>query len=133
MANIGAFAQKQILDWVCGGAVVNTLSPALRFVGLDKGTPFATTATEMGIVSGYARQTVSFGAANSPAGSVSNNTALTFGPFSSIATIQGLHMWDQSAAGSTNMWLFGTLQTARTVGVGDSLVVAAGALTITLS
>jgi hypothetical protein len=35
--------------------------------------------------------------------------------------------------GIINMWLFGALQTARTVGVGDPLVVAAGALTITLS
>jgi len=31
------------------------------------------------------------------------------------------------------MWCFGTPQTARTVGVGDSLVIAAGALTVTLA
>jgi hypothetical protein len=52
---------------------------------------------------------------------------MTFGPFSSVASILGIQIWDGSPVGSSNMLLFGTLQTARTVGVGDSLVIAAGA------
>jgi hypothetical protein len=131
MPNIGAFGQKAILDWILGGAAAN--SPSFRFAGLAWGTPVSNGGSELTANFGYTRQTVTFGAAASPVGSASNNNAMTFGPFSSIASILGIQMWDQSAVGSTNMWLFGTLQTARTVGVGDSLVVAAGALTITLS
>ena len=131
MPNIGAFGQKQILDWICNGA--SGSSPPFRFIGLASGTPTSVSGSELPNTFGYTRQTVSYAAAASPAGSVSNAVAMTFGPFSSIAAINGLHMWDGSPVGSSNMWLYGTLQTARTVGVGDSLVVAIGALTITLS
>jgi len=131
MPNIGAFGQKQILDWLLGGATGT--APAARWAGLAWGTPTFTGGSELNTSFGYSRLTALFGAANSPAGSASNTAAMTFGPFSSIASILGIQMWDGSPVASSNMWLFGTLQTARTVGVGDSLVVAAGALTITLS
>jgi hypothetical protein len=132
MPNIGAFAQKQILDWILGGvAAPSTCS--FRYAGLAWGTPTLTGGSELNTSFGYSRLTVLFGAANSPAGSASNTAPMTFGPFSSIASILGIQMWDGSPVASSNMWLYGTLQTARTVGVGDSLVVAAGALTVTLS
>jgi hypothetical protein len=131
MPNIGAFGQKQILDWLLGGATGT--APTGRWAGLAWGTPTFTGGSELNTSFGYSRLTALFGAANSPAGSASNTAAMTFGPFSSIASILGIQMWDGSPVASSNMWLFGTLQTARTVGVGDSLVVAAGALTITLS
>jgi len=133
MPNIGAFGQKQILDWVCGGSA-SASSPVGRWCGLSWTTPLYTgNGSEINTSFGYSRQTCTFGGAASPQGSVSNNGAMTFGPFSSIASIMGIHMWDGSPVASSNMWLFGTLQTARTVGVGDSLVVAAGALVVTLS
>jgi hypothetical protein len=44
---------------------------------------------------------------------------MTFGPVSSIASVLGVQLWDGSPVGSGNMWLFGTLHTAPTVGVGD--------------
>jgi hypothetical protein len=132
MPNIGAHAQKQMLDWVLGGAGATAPSGG-RWVGLAWGTPTYTGGSELNTSIGYSRLTGSFGAANSPAGSASNNVAMTFGPFSSIMSILGIHVWDGSPVASSNMWLYGTLQTARTVGVGDSLVVAAGALIVTLS
>jgi hypothetical protein len=58
---------------------------------------------------------------------------MTFGPFSSTGSILGLQLWDGSPVASSDMLWYGTLQTARTILIGDSLVVAAGALTITLS
>lgn len=133
MPNIGVNGQKSTLDFILGGAVAT--SPAGRWIGLAWGTPTSAVGggSELNTSFGYSRITAGFSPANSPAGSASNATAMTFGPFSSIASILGIHMWDGSPVGSSNMWLYGTLQTARTVGVGDSLVVAAGALTITLS
>src|SRR5262245_5739767 len=131
MPNIGVFGQYHMLNFVCGGTTATP--PAARFVGLAWGTPTsaANGGSELNTSFGYERKTGLFGAAASPAGSASNTAPMTFGPFSSIASILGIHVWDGTTA--SNMWLFGTLQTARTVGVGDSLVVAAGALTITLS
>ena len=68
-----------------------------------------------------------------PAGSASNTAAMTFGPFSSTGSILGLQVWDGSPVASSDMLWYGTLQTARTIGVGDTLIVAAGALVITMS
>lgn len=130
MANISAYLAKQTLDWMLGGAAAT--QPANRWAGLAWGTPTSVGGSELNTSFGYSRLTALFGAANSPAGSASNTAAMTFGPFSSIASILGLQLWDGSPVGSSNMLWYGTLLTARTVGVGDSLVVAAGALINTL-
>jgi hypothetical protein len=59
---------------------------------------------------------------------------MTFGPFSGAASITGLQVWDTILTlNSGNMLWYGNLTTARTVGIGDSLVIASGALTISLS
>jgi hypothetical protein len=124
-----------MLDWVLGGAAAT--QPASRLVGLTYGTPFYTAATQPGTehssALGYARQTGLFGAANSPAGSASNTAAMTFGPFSSSNAIQGMFISDTISIFSGSLWWYGTLLTARTVLPGDTLVVAAGALIITLA
>lgn len=133
MSNISAYMAKQFLDWCLGGAAAT--QPANRWVGLSGGTPTSVSGSELGTAQGYfSRLTALFGAAASPAGSASNTAAMTFGPFSSAnASILGIHIWDGSPLASSNMLWYGTLQTARTVGVGDSLVIAAGALIVTLS
>jgi hypothetical protein len=135
MANIGAFGQKAMLDWVLGGATPT--QPASRLAALTLGTPFSTAGLAQGSEHssnlGYLRQTALFGAAASPAGSASNTAAMTFGPFSSSNAIQGLIVTDTISIFSGNIWWFGTLLTARTVLPGDTLVVSAGNLIITLS
>lgn len=130
MANIGAYGAKQMLDWVLGGAAAT--QPASRLAALSLGTPSSISGSEVNTNSGYARQTTLFGAAASPAGSASNTAAMTFGPFSSSNAIQGLLIYDTISINSGNIWWYGTLLTARTVLPGDTLVVAAGALIITL-
>lgn len=133
MSNIGAYAEAAMLNWVLGGATPTR--PAAWGVGLALGAPTSISGSEIGTGSGYARQTGTFGAAASPAGSVSNANAMTFGPFSTAQSISGLVVWDTITATPNigNMLWYGTLTTPRTVGPGDQLVIAAGALTITLS
>ena len=130
MAAFSAYLGKDTLDWILGGA--SATQPANRWCGLAVGTPTSTGASEMGTLTGYSRLTALFGAANSPAGTASNTAAMTFGPFSSVGSALGVQLWDGSPVASSNMLLQGTLQTARTFGIGDSLVIAAGALTVTL-
>ncbi len=131
MANVAAYGGKQMLDWVLGGA--SATQPASRLIALSLGTPSSVSGSEVGTGSGYARQTALFGAAASPADSASNTAAMTFGPFSSSAAIQGVMCYDTISITSGNMFWYGTLTTARTVLPGDTLVIGAGSLIITLT
>ncbi len=132
MANIGAHAAKAMLDWVLGGATPT--QPATRVAALTFGVPTSVSALgEIQVNSGYTRASVLFGAAASPAGSASNTASFTFGPFSSSQSILGMLIYDTPAINSGSIWWYGTLLTARTVLPGDTLVVATGALIITLS
>jgi hypothetical protein len=134
MANVSAFAGKLMLDFVLNAQTATR--PTAWGVGLSLGVPSSTSGSEIGSASigGYTRQNASFAAASTP-GTCTNATAMTFGPFSNAASITGLQIWNTTTntvdIGSL-LW-YGTLTTARTVGVGDSLVVASGALTVTLS
>lgn len=114
-----------------GGAAAT--QPPARFVGLSNGIPTSLVASEIAAASGYARQTASFGAAASPAGTASNNAPMTFGPFTSAGPISGLQIWNGGTVSANSMLWYGTLATARTVASGDTLIFATGALVVTLS
>jgi hypothetical protein len=132
MANIGAFAAKQMLDWVLGGATGTP--PSSRLAALTFGVPTSVSALgEIQANSGYVRATTLFGAAASPQNSASNTASFTFGPFSSSQSVLGMLIYDTISINSGNIWWYGTLLTARTVLPGDTLVVNAGSLLITLS
>jgi hypothetical protein len=130
MAGISSYAEKAMLDWVLLGATPTR--PSNIAVGLSVGTPTAASGSEIATGSGYARATATINAAGSPAGSASNSNAMTFGPFSSGCTVQALQVWDQVATGGNMLW-YGLLATARTLGAGDSLIINAGQLILTLS
>jgi len=134
MANISAYLSKAALDWFCIGATPTR--PATFAVGLSLGSPTSVSGSEITTASGYARQTATMAAAGTPtsSGTATNNNAMTFGPFSGAASISGISVWDTVLTlNSGNLLLNGLLATARTVGIGDSLVIASGALTVSLA
>jgi len=131
MAGISAYLEKAMLDWSLGGAAPTR--PSAWAVGLSLSAPTSAAGSEIATGSGWTRQTCPFPAAASPAGSASNSAAMTFGPALTAAIFSGLQLWDTSAATTGNMLYYGLLATPRTLGVGDSLVIAAGALIITLA
>ena len=133
MANIGIWAQANMLNWVLRGS--SPTQPAAVYVGLSLGAPTSVSFSEVGAGSGYSRQSPGFGPAATPAGSgsASNSGAATYGPFSSSAVISGLFICDNATSATPNMLWYGNLSTVRTPLAGDSLVLAAGALAITLS
>lgn len=131
MAGVSAYLEKVLLDW-CLTTVAPT-KPAGWSVGLSLGVPSSTSGSELAVGSGANRQAVTFAAAASPAGSASNTAAMTFGPFSSSATISGLQIWDTVGSTAGNMLWYGTLTTARALNAGDSLVFNAGSLIVTLA
>ena len=132
MSNIAAYNEKALLDWNLGGATPTR--PGAWGAGLSLGSPTSTSGSEITTGSGYARQTIGFGAAASPGGSATNNTAATWGPFSSTCSISGLQIWDTVLSlNSGNMLWYGLLATARTLLANDSVILASGALTISLA
>jgi hypothetical protein len=133
MANISQAMMKSLLDWSLNGATPTR--PVGAFAGLATGAPTSVASSEIAVGSGYVRGTMPFGAAGTPSGSgtATNNAAVTFGPFSSNQSISGIFVADTVSSGAGTMLYFGLLTTARTVGVGDQLVVGSAALTITLA
>jgi hypothetical protein len=131
MANVSQYAAKAQLDWILGGATPTR--PTDRYVALSLGTPTSVSGSEVLATSGYVRQSGLFGSAHLTGGSASNTAAMTFGPFSSSAAIQGVVIYDTSAFTAGNMLWYGTLSVARTVLPGDQLVFMPGGLIVTLS
>jgi hypothetical protein len=133
MANIYATMTKVMLDWTTHAATPT--QPAGFFMGLCSAAPTSVATNEVAAGSGYIRATCLMQAAVTTTGnlgSASNTASVTFGPFSSSQAIPGLFLTDSiSTAAGTVTW-FGNFTTARTPLPGDTLVVAIGALTITL-
>lgn len=133
MAAVSAYMEKAMLDWVMGGA--SPTQPTTRAVGLSLGAPTSVSGSEW-TGTGVTRQTITFGAAASPGGSATNTAAVTFGPVTSAATVTGIQVWDTisgTTANAGNMLWYGNLATVRTVASGDYLVLASGALTVSLA
>jgi hypothetical protein len=131
MAGISPYGAAAMLNYSLAGGAPTIASWA---VGLATGGPPTTaSASEIATGLGANRAAVTFGAAASPAGSASNNNTLSYGPMSSGATVSGIQVWNtNAAAGGSYLW-FGTLSVARTLNVGDSLLINPGSLVITLS
>jgi hypothetical protein len=129
--SVSDYAEKAILDWALLGATPTR--PTVIGVGLATALPTDSTSGEVGTGSGYTRQTCTFAAASSPAGTTDNANAMTFGPFSTACTILGAHIWDTLAATAGNQLWNGSIATARTLIAGDSFVFAVGALDVTLA
>jgi hypothetical protein len=102
-------------------------------IGLSLGVPSSISGSEIGTASGYTRQSAFFN--QGTGGSVILTQGVTFGPFSTQATITGIDVFDTvtTAANGGNLLWYGTLATAQTVVVGASLVINSAGLTISLS
>ncbi len=119
------YMEKNALDWQLGGAAA--VQPPGRFIQWATASPTSQSAFD-GPFS--PRQTVTFGAAASPAGSVTNANAMT-GTATAAATAVGWNLYD-SAVGGTRL-AYGTLSANVGCKSADNPAFAAGTLTITLS
>ena len=76
----------------------------------------------------YTPQTVTFGAASS--GATSNSSDLTFSGMPACPVV-GVEIWD-SAAGTPIRWWWGALSASKTVNSGDTFVIPASDLDLSL-
>jgi hypothetical protein len=128
MSQLADWAENAALDWLMGGATPTR--PTARYLALfTSATDDASGGTEMS-GGGYARQSVTCGAASG--GACSNTNAITF-------TISGVNpapfthaaVFDASSGGN-RIW-HGALLASKDLGDGDSIVFAAGELDFTLA
>ena len=134
MPNISTTLQKNLLDWTLGGAAParNVVPP---YCGLSLGAPTSISNSEIGTGSNYFRSIMTFGAAATAGGSgaATNISNVSFGTFATAQSISGVFINDSVSSAAGVYLYYGLLAAARTVSSGDSLVIASGALTVTLS
>jgi hypothetical protein len=131
MAAVGAYLAQLVLN-VSLKQTASLVSAATIGVGLSLGAPTSVSMSEVGTASGYTPQSLTMSSVGAAGTIASNANAMTFGPFSSAQSISGVVIKDTLGTAG-NLLYFGLLATARTVGIGDSLVMAASALTVSLA
>ncbi len=122
----GSFAQNLMLAYGLVGATATRVTA--WSVGLSLGSGLTEgTLSEVAAGSGYTRKAVVF--ASSVANTFTNTAAVTFGAFSSAATMRGIFVVND--AGS--LLLYGTLSPATAVAAGSTGIIASGALKVSLA
>ncbi len=130
-AGVGAYLAANVLN-VSQKAIASFVAPATVGLGLSLGAPTSVSMSEVGTGSGYTPQSVSMNSVAASGTLSSNAVAVSFGPFSSNQSISGIFMKDTLATAGNMLW-FGPLATVRSVIPGDTLVVAIGAFTTSLT
>lgn len=119
------YAETAVVDWLLGGATPTR--PSARYLALHTADPGETGATSELSGNGYARQAVTFGAAAS--GAATNTSTHTFtASGGNWGAVTHFSIWDAVSGG--NELYSGALTTSRTINNGESLTVAAAAITV---
>tara|TARA_Y100001951_G_C11295631_1_gene275379 strand:+ start:4221 stop:4604 length:384 start_codon:yes stop_codon:yes gene_type:complete len=120
------YLENKVIDHFLGTS--STSAPSNVFMALFTSNPTdANSGTEVS-GNGYSRQVITFNAASS--GSATNSSAETFtASGGNFGTITHFGIFDASTSG--NLLYHGALTDDKVIEDGDSLVVAAGAITIT--
>ncbi len=133
MANVATYAENFLLAYLLLGATATR--PVAWGIGLSLGSPTSVSGSEIASGTGIVRSTGAFSSAN--INSFVNTVANTYGPVNAAASYSGIAVFDTLPASYTanagNLLLYGLLATARTVGSGDSLVLASSALVVSLA
>jgi len=126
MSAMSDYLENEILDHILGTGAYTM--PTTVYVGLSTGS-FGddNSGTELS-GSGYARQSISFGAAAS--GTASNDAAVEFpAATGSWGTVSHFGIFD--AASSGNLLIHGALTASKVIDTGDILKIAIGDMDIT--
>lgn len=128
MAEMSDYLETTVLNYV----LRNTADWAPTAVYLALHTADPTDAGSGAEVSGgsYARQTCAFDAAHATNGNTANTDAESFTNMPAC-TVTHIGVWD--AASSGNLLFHTAVDTSKAVLAGDTISVAAGAVTITLA
>lgn len=128
MAAMSDYLERSLLDHTLGTSAFT--HPSTVFLSLHTTSP-ADDASGAEVSGGsYARQAVTFTAASGTGGSTSNSSAEEFTNMPAV-TVSHIGIWDSLSTG--NLLYHGALSASKTVASGDTISVAAAALTVTLA
>ena len=130
MAALSDYAEKLVLDWLM--TTGSATRPTAWYVALYTAAPSdAGGGTEVS-GSGYARQTVTFGAAATPGGTTDNTGAVTFTASGGAwGTITHIGLFD-SVSGGNLLW-HGAMTASKTVNDGDTLEFSVGNIDLSIA
>jgi hypothetical protein len=138
MSQASDYLENALLDHVLSNTAMT--SPTTVYVGLFTSDPStgstdenleAGTLTDEVSGNGYARKSVSFGAAAD--GSATTDANVTFDPASGGDWGEITHIAIIDALTTGNVLFYGTLTTAKTIQDGDTFQITSGNLTVTLA
>ena len=128
MAEISDYLEKKILDYVLRDTA--DWAPAAVYLALHTADPVDAGSGAEGSGGSYARQACAFDAAHATGGNTANTDAESF-TVMPACTVTHIGVWD--AASSGNLLFYTAVDTSKAVLAGDTISVAAGAITITLA
>ena len=130
MAALSDYAEKLSLDWsmTTGSAT----RPTAWYVALYTAAPSDSGGGTEVSTGGYARQSVTFGAASSPGGTTSNTNTVSFtASGAGYGTVTHIGIFDNVSGG--NLLWHGSMTASKTVADGDTLEFSIGNIDLTLA
>jgi len=130
MSALSNYAEKLLLDWLMTAG--SATRPTAWYVGLFTAAPSDSGGGTEVSGSGYARQSATFAAATSGAGTTDNSAAVTFtAAGGSWGTITHIGIFDALTTG--NLLWHGAMTASKTIADGDTLEFAIGNIDLTLA
>jgi hypothetical protein len=130
MAALSDYAEKLLLDWMM--TTGSATRPTTWFVALYTAAPSDSGGGTEVSGNGYARQSVTFGAASTPGGTTSNTNTVSFtasgGNWGTIT-----HIGIFTAVTSGELLWHGSMTASKTINDGDVLEFAIGNIDLTLA
>jgi len=128
MSEMSNYLETKILDYVLRDTA--DWAPATVYLALHTADP-AEDASGAEVSGGsYARQACAFDATHATGGNTANTSAESFTGMPAC-TVTHIGIWDHASAG--NLLFYTDVTASKTVASGDTISVAAGAVTVTLA
>lgn len=130
MAALSDYAEKLLLDWAM--TTGSATRPTAWYVALYTAAPSDSGGGTEVSTGGYARQSVTFGAASSPGGTTSNTNTVSFtASGANYGTVTHIGIFDNSSGG--NLLWHGAMTASKTINDGDTLEFSIGNIDLTLA
>jgi hypothetical protein len=128
MAEMSDYLENKILDYVLRNTA--DWAPATIYLALHTADPTDVTSVGLSNEVDVARQACAFDAAHATTGVTQNTDVETFSSMPAV-TVTHVGLWDHVSAG--NLLFHTAVAASKAVASGDTITVAAGAVTVTLA
>ena len=128
MAEMSDYLETKILDYVLRDTA--DWAPATVYLALHTADPAEDGSGAEVSGGSYARQACAFDATHATGGNTANTSAESFTGMPAC-TVSHIGIWDHASAG--NLLFYTDVTASKTVASGDTISVAAGAVTVTLA